>query len=150
MKDRLEVIAAGEIAERSTEAKGSKYASPSIRGPLLVATFVKPEDRNDALWAALEGRDVGVRPKFFVDYGSQIEPIKQKLKPLSVLRRRNQEFDQIIGKALRELERPAEDFGWLPVKHTRGFLDRAGGSTDGLSREVRADRPVLRRRRRLA
>jgi hypothetical protein len=22
---------------------------------------------------------------------------------------------------LRELHRPAEDFGWLPVKHTRGF-----------------------------
>ena len=122
VKDRLEVIAAGEIAEKDLlEAKGSKYASPSIRGPVLVATFVKPEDSNDALWAALEGRDVGVRPKFFVDYGSQIEPIKRQLKPLSELRRRNQEFEQIIEKGLRELQRPAEDFGWLPVKHTRGF-----------------------------
>ena len=104
-----------------------------------MATFVKPEDKNDALWAGLEGRDVGVRPKFFVDYGSQIEPIKQQLKPLSVLRRRNQEFEQIIGKALRELERPAEDFGWLPVKHTRGFWTALSGSTDWLSREVRTD-----------
>ena len=122
VKDRLEVIAAGEIAEKDLlEAKGSKYASPSIRGPVLVATFVKPEDRNDALWASVEGRDVGVRPKFFVDYGSQLEPIKKKLKPLSVLRRRSQEFEQIIAESLRELHRPAEDFGWLPVKHTRGF-----------------------------
>ena len=132
VKDRLEVIAAGEIAEKDLlEAKGSKYASPSIRGPVLVATFVKPGDKNDALWAAIEGRDVGVRPKFFVDYGSQIEPIKQQLEPLSKLRRRNQEFEHIIAKALRELQRPAEDFGWLPVKHTRGFwtalVDRETG-----------------------
>ena len=120
--DRLEVIAAGEIAEKDRlEAKGSKYASPSMRGPLLVATLVKPEDRDDALWASLEGRDVGVRPKFFVDYGSQIVPIEQHLKPLSALRRRNQGFEQIIAKALRELHRPADDLGWLPVKHTRGF-----------------------------
>jgi len=123
VKDRLEVIAAGEISEKDLlEAKGSKYAFRSIRGPVLVATFVKPEDRNDALLAAvLEGRDVGVRPKFFVDYGSQIERIKRQLKPLSELRRRNQEFERVIAKSLRELQRPAEDFGWLPVKHTRGF-----------------------------
>jgi len=122
VKDRLEVIAAGEIAEKDLlEAKGSKYASPSMRGPVLVATFVKPADKDDALWAALEGRDVGVRPKFFVDYGSQIEPIKKRLKPLSQLRRRNREFERIIAESLRELHRPAEDFGWLPVKHTRGF-----------------------------
>jgi len=132
VKDRLEVIAAGEIAQKDLlEAKGSKYASPSIRGPVLVATFVKPEDRNDALWASVEGRDVGVRPKFFVNYGSQLEPIKKKLKPLSVLRRRSQEFEQIIAESLRELHRPAEDFGWLPVKHTRGFwtalVDRQTG-----------------------
>ena len=132
VKDRLEVIAAGEIAKKDLlEARGLKYASLSPRGPVLVATFVRPEDRNDALWTALEGRDVGVRPKFFVDYGSQIEPIKKQLKPLSELRQRNRQFEQIIAQALRELQRPAEDFGWLPVRHTRGFwtvlVDRKTG-----------------------
>ncbi len=132
VKDRLEVIAAGEIAEKDRlEANGSRYASPSMRGPVLVATLVKPEDRNDALWAGLAGRDVGVRPKFYVDYGSQIERIKQKLKPLSTLQQRSQGYERIIAEGLRELHRPAEDFGWLPVRHTRGFwtalVDRQTG-----------------------
>ena len=132
VKDRLEVIAAGEISEKDRlEAKESKFVSPPVRGPMLVATFVRPEDHNDALWTALEGRDIGVRPKFYVDYESQIERVKKHLKPLSALQRRNQEFDQIIATALRELERPADDFGWLPVKHTRGIwtalVDRQTG-----------------------
>ena len=132
VKDRLEVIAAGEIAQEDLlEAKGSKYASLSMGGPLLVATLVKPEDTDDALWAGLAGRDIGVRPKFYVDYGSQIERIKQHLKPLSELRRRSQGFERIIAESLRELHRPAEDFGWLPVRHTRGFwtalVDRQTG-----------------------
>jgi hypothetical protein len=122
VKDRLEVIAAGEIAEKDRlDAKGSSYASLSMRGPRLVATYVRPEDMNDALWAGLEGRDVGVRPKFYVAYGSQIDIIKRRLKPLSELRQRNHAFEQIIATSLRKRQRPAEDFGWLPVKHARGF-----------------------------
>ena len=132
VKDRIEVIAAGEIAERDLlEAKGSKYSAPSLLGPIMVATLVKREDRNDALWAGLEGRDVGVRPKFYVDYESQIGAVKQHLKPLSALQDRRPEFDQVISQSLRELNRPATDFGWLPVKHTRGFwtalVDRKTG-----------------------
>lgn len=132
VKDRLEVIAAGEIAEKDlVEARGSKYGSPSLSGPVMVATLVRPADRNDALWAGLAGRDVSVRPKFFVDYGSRVDVIKSRLKPLSELQRRNQGFEQIIAASLRELRRPAEDFGWLPVKHTRGFwtvlVDRRTG-----------------------
>ena len=132
VKDRLEVIAAGEIAQGDLlEAKGSKYASLSMAGPLLVATLVRPEDEDDALWAGLAGRDIGVRPKFYVDYGSQIERIKQHLKPLSELRQRSQGDERIIAEGLRKLHRPAEDFGWLPVRHTRGFwtalVDRQTG-----------------------
>jgi len=122
VKDRIEVIAAAEISENDIlDARGSKYSTPSWRGPELVATYVRPEDSNDALWAAIEGRDVGMRPKFYVDYGSQVETIKQHLKPLSVLRQRSPEYEQVIAESVSELKRPAEDFGWLPVRHTRGF-----------------------------
>jgi hypothetical protein len=122
VKDRIEVIAAGEIAERDLlEAKGSKYASLSWRGPILVATHVKREDQDDALWAGLEGRDIGQRPKFYVDYETRVDTIRKHLKPLADLRRRSAEFERIIGTSLHDLGRPAEDFGWLPVRHTRGF-----------------------------
>jgi hypothetical protein len=50
VKDRLEVVAAGAIAEKDLlEAKGSKYASPSMRGPVLVATWVA---RRSKVWSA--------------------------------------------------------------------------------------------------
>jgi hypothetical protein len=122
VKDRIEVIAAGEIAERDwREAKGSTYAAPSWRGPELVATHVKLADRNDALDGGLAGRDVGVRPKFYVEYATRVKTVKQHLKPLSVLRQRSPKYEAIIAESLDELNRPAEDFGWLPVRHTRGF-----------------------------
>ncbi len=132
VKDRFEVIAAGEIAERDwREAEGSSYGSPPWHGPELVATHVKPADRNDALDGGLEGRDVGVRPKFYVEYDTQVDAIKRHVKPLSSLERRHQESAPLIAESLRELQRPAEDLGWLPVKHSRGFwtalVDRRSG-----------------------
>jgi len=132
VKDRLEVIAAGEIAERDwREARGSTYASPPWSGPVLVATHVKPADSNDALDGGLEGRDVGVRPKFYVEYDTQVDAIKRHVKPLSSLERRHQESAPLLAESLHELQRPAEDIGWLPVKHSRGFwtalVDRRSG-----------------------
>lgn len=132
VKDRIEVIAAGEIAEQDwQEAKGTKYASPPWRGPIMVATKVKRADRNDALDGGLKGRDVGVRPKFYVDYDSRVDVIKRRIKSLPSLERRHKEAGTLVAESLRELKRPAEDFGWLPVKHTHGFwtalMDRKTG-----------------------
>ncbi len=132
VKDRLEVVAAGEIAERDwQEAKGSAYASPPWHGPKLVATYVKPADSNDALDGGLQGRDVGVRPKFYVEYDTQVDAIKRHVMPLSSLERRHRDSVPLVEESLRELGRTAEDFGWFPVKHSRGFwtalVDRRTG-----------------------
>jgi hypothetical protein len=122
VKDRIEIIAAGEIGKQDLkEAEGTKYGKPSQTGPVLVATLVEQKDRNDALWAALEGRDVGVRPKFFVDYSTQADAIKRQARPLPSLLESRPESKLFVQEALDQLKRPAEDFGWLPVKHTRGF-----------------------------
>jgi hypothetical protein len=122
VKDRLEVIAAGEIADTDrAEAKNAKYGTARRWGPLLVATFVEPQDKSDALWAALEGRDVGVRPKFYVEYETQIDAIKLQSKPLETLEKRRPDSKGPIREALTELQRPASDFRWLPVRHTKGF-----------------------------
>jgi hypothetical protein len=132
VKDRLEVIAAGEIAEQDwEEAKGAKYSSPSWNGPVLVGTYVSRKNWNDALDGGLKGRDVGVRPKFYVHYERISGGIKRKLRPLANLERRHKEAAPLIAAALSELGRPAEDFGWVPVKHTHGFwtalMDRKTG-----------------------
>jgi hypothetical protein len=132
VKDRLEVIAAGEIAEQDwQDATDAKFASPPWRGPVLIATHVQRKDINDALDGGLTGRDIGARPKFYVEYSSRLGAIKRKVKPLPALERRHPKSSKLIESSLRELGRPAEDFGWLPVKHTRGFwtalVDRRSG-----------------------
>ncbi len=132
VKDRLEVIAAGEIAEQDRlEAEGSKYGKLSWRGPVLVATYVKPADRDDALTGGLLGRDIGVRPRFYVDYARHVDVIRKGLQPIAKLERRHRDARPLVDETLRELKRPAEDFGWLPVRHTRGFwtalVDRQTG-----------------------
>ncbi len=57
--------------------------------------------------------------------------VKRKVKPLSSLERRHRESAPLVAESLRELRRPAEDLGWLPVKHSRGFwtalVDRRSG-----------------------
>ncbi|HVF17101.1 MAG TPA: TfpX/TfpZ family type IV pilin accessory protein [Steroidobacteraceae bacterium] len=121
-QDRLEVIAAGEILESErAQARDPKYAGLSHSGPVLVATHVKPEERNDALFAALEGRDISVRPKFYVDYQTQLDAIRARTQPLEKLEQKHPESKPFLDTGLKELRREARDFGWLPVKHTRGF-----------------------------
>lgn len=131
VKDRLEVIAAAEIGEKDLLEARAPYDRLPWRGPRLVATYVKPEDSNDALTQGLEGHDVGVRPKFYVDYASQLPQIQRRLKSLPPLMRRSREFGRVIRAALDEVGRPAEDFGWLPVRHPKGFwtvlIDRRTG-----------------------
>jgi hypothetical protein len=132
VKDRLEVIAAGEISDKDlAEAKDSKYGDPPHWGPVLVATQVPAQDKNDALWAALEGRDVGVRPKFYVSYETQLNVIKERLEPIAKLEQFHPDSKPLVAAALAELNKPAAEFGWLPVRHTRGFwtalIDRNTG-----------------------
>lgn len=132
VKDRLEVISAGEIGLKDwQEAAGSMFDSPPWTGPVLIATFVQPKDSNDALDGGLRGHDIGVRPKFYVDYASQVDAIKRKIIELPVLEQRHAEAGALVSRSLQELRRPAADFGWLPVKHRRGFwtvlIDRQTG-----------------------
>jgi hypothetical protein len=132
VKDRIEVIAAGEIDQQGwQEAAGSQFPSPSWTGPRLVATYVRPEDINDALEGGLTGRDIGMRPKFFVDYATQVETIKGQIRDLPGLERRHREATPLVQAALAELGSPADELGWVPVKHTRGFwtalMDRKTG-----------------------
>jgi hypothetical protein len=132
VKDRIEVIAAGEISKTDREeAKHAKFGTPRRWGPMLVATSVDQKDKSDALWAALEGRDVGVRPKFYVEYATQVEEIKRQARPLETLEKHHPRSKPLIDEALADLKKPATDFLWLPVRHTKGFwtvlIDRNSG-----------------------
>lgn len=119
--DRLEVVTAGEVADEDlADARIDTYRRRPLWGPQLVATEVKPEERNDALESALAGKDISVRPKFFVSYDTQRASIQAKLQPLDALRQKNAEANRLISERFVDASQLSE-LRWLPVKHKNGF-----------------------------
>jgi hypothetical protein len=133
--DRLEVVTAAEIApEDLKEARLDQFRTLPLWGPVFAATRVEKQDQADALDWALAGKDVTLRPKFFVPYADELANIKARMRPLAELQRAVQRIenaagaDSEIGKKLMEAD---ASLTWLPVKHKKGFwtalLDPATG-----------------------
>ncbi|HEY8539393.1 MAG TPA: TfpX/TfpZ family type IV pilin accessory protein [Steroidobacteraceae bacterium] len=115
--DRLEVITAAEIAPQDLkEARLEQFRELPVWGPALAAARVEEKDQQDALDWALAGKDITVRPKFFVPYADELPKIKARMRPLSELRRATE--DPLVAKKLAEA---SESTMWLPVQHKNGF-----------------------------
>jgi hypothetical protein len=121
-KDRIEVITAHAIEDNDlAEAPLEEYRRRPWLGPEFVTTVVPSADETDALMQGLAGKDVSVRPKFYVPYESRIELIKIKLNPLSELTRKFPARQPEVTAALQAHGVPVEHTAWLPVQHRRGF-----------------------------
>lgn len=132
VKDRLEVVTAIEIDDADLQdAIEARYRSRPKWGPQFVATAVPPEDHNDVLFTALEGKDVTVRPRYYVPYESQLDQIKERAQPLSALAERHAEAKQILSSATQSSGIPPARLRWLPVKHRRGFWTALIDLNDG-------------------
>jgi len=122
VQDRIEVVTAAEIEPNElADAKLPAFRILPKWGPELVATHVPPEEHNDALFAAFEGRDVSVRPKFYVPYDSQREQIEARAQPLSKLYEKHPDAAELVAASEPDLEIPLDEVRWLPVKHKNGF-----------------------------
>lgn len=121
-KDQIEVVSAGEIApEDLAEAKRPEYQALPMWGPRFVATSVPATDRTDALFTALQGKDVSFRPKFYVEYESQLEDIRRMSKPLSEITAKHPDLASVLDEAVRASGKDAQQLRWLSVKHRKGF-----------------------------
>ena len=121
-KDRIEVIASQAIEDDDLrQARHEQYRKRPWLGPELVAVVVPSEDESDALMLGLAGKDVSLRPKFYVPYESQIDQVKAKLGAVPELTTRFPAVTQEIESALRDHGIAADGAGWLPVQHRRGF-----------------------------
>jgi len=121
-KDQIEVVSAGELAAQDlAEAKDPKYRKLPLWGPRFVATSVPASDRTDALFTAIAGKDVALRPKFYVEYDSQLEDIRRVAKPLSTITAKHPKLAPMLEEAVRESGKDASDLRWLSVKHRKGF-----------------------------
>jgi hypothetical protein len=121
-KDRIEVIAAQAIEPTDlAEAKVEEFRHRPWFGPKFVAAFVPEGEENDALSKGLAGKDVSVRPRFYVPYESQVELIKAKLNPVAQLTQKFPTVTADVESALREHAITSEQAGWLPVQNRWGF-----------------------------
>lgn len=122
VKDRFEVITAMEIEKDDLQqAKLPEFKSLPKFGPVLVGTHVNAEDSNEALFAGLAGRDVSVRPRFYVPYDQVREEAKKQIESIELLEKNKPQAKAQIDAAVHEAKRKADQLGWLPVKHRTGF-----------------------------
>jgi hypothetical protein len=121
-KDRLEVVNALTIEDSDlAEASNPQFAHRPWFGPRLVAAVVQPKDQNDALMQGLAGKDVSARPKFYVDYASQLDAIKASSKPMEGLLSKAPASRPMVDALLTKHGRTTEQARWMPVQYRDNF-----------------------------
>ncbi|HEU4602343.1 MAG TPA: TfpX/TfpZ family type IV pilin accessory protein [Steroidobacteraceae bacterium] len=128
-KDHLQVVCASEIDEQEiAQVREPKYKSLPKWGPRMVGTKVPREDHNDALFKALTGRDVPLRPRFYVPYKLIAKEVGQRAHSLAEAKAQH---SSALNAAAAELGFPMDRLGWLPVLHRTGawtaIIDRRSG-----------------------
>jgi hypothetical protein len=116
--DRLEVVSKQDLLpEELAAAKDPRYATVPFMGIRFAATLVKTEDHNEALFTALEGRDVHVRPRFYVPYETRLDDLRKNGGMLDALVSTHPAHAELIARARAELDIPEERLRWLPVRY---------------------------------
>jgi hypothetical protein len=123
IKDRLEVISAGELEEGDLAQGADGYRERPKWGPQLVGTQLPqdPAERSKVMSLALAGKDYSVLPAYYVPYEQNLPEIRQRALLVSELEKRHPAAKPLVSSAAAKLRVPVEKLVWLPVKHRRGF-----------------------------
>jgi hypothetical protein len=120
--DRFEVVSAAELTDAELAAAPiEKYRSRPRWGPERVATFVPPDKRNESLFSALDGKDVQVLPRYYVDYGTQIGELRKRAVPVEALAHKQPAVASVLNEARESLTTLGNQVAALPIRHPRGF-----------------------------
>jgi hypothetical protein len=120
--DRLEIVLADDLREKElAQASAAEFSRLPWTGPRLVSVVVPKAERQDALFAALDGNEEHQRPRFYQPYEAQLPEIRKHARPLVALTRSKPASVPLLDEALRDVDLPHERLGWLPVHHFRGF-----------------------------
>jgi hypothetical protein len=128
--DRFEVVLADDLKDEDLLAAKDPYRTRPKWGPELVATQMPTDvkERNDLLFAGLQGRDIQTFPRYYVAYEAAREQIKRRAQPMEALYKHHPEARQLVADA--KLAVPESELRWLPIRG-RSFwtvlLDANGG-----------------------
>lgn len=121
VKDRFEVVIAEDLADKDLLAAQDPYRTRPKWGPILIGTQrpTTREDRNDLVFAAMEGKDIQNFPRYFVPYEKVAEEVKQAVKPMELLYKHRPEARQLIAD--EKLGVPEAQLRWTPIRGVRSF-----------------------------
>lgn len=124
VKDRFEVVAAMELDPADfKDVKEVRFRSLPWYGPVLVAAEspISSSERSELLFSALAGKDIQLMPKYYRPFESQIEGVRSRALPISLLNERKPGEGALIKDAISQLKKDEAALRWLPVKHSFGF-----------------------------
>ena len=124
VKDRFELVQANAIEDEAFVEASPPFNSKPWTGPMLVGTRM-PEDadaQDKILMSALGGGpDIHAMPMFYVPYESQKSQVLARAKPLTDLRGRTEDADNVVTNWLEGEQKNAKDFAYYPFKARAGF-----------------------------
>jgi hypothetical protein len=121
-KDRIEIVTARDVPpEELAAAKDPEYATLPWTGPRFVSVIIPAADQQEALFAALEGREEMTRPRFHQPYETALPEIRKRAGKLDELAAKHPEAKAAIDAAAADTKIPGERLRWLPVRHRKGF-----------------------------
>lgn len=131
VKDRLEVVRAEDLADKDLQAAQDPYRTRPKWGPVLIGTR-RPdtrEERNDLVFAAMEGKDLQNFPRYFVPYEQVADQVKQVALPMEKLYKHRPEARQQIAD--EKLGVPEAQLRWMPIQGNQSFWTVLVDATNG-------------------
>lgn len=121
VKDRFEVVMAEEITDAELQKAKEPYRSRPKLGPVLVGTQAPTdrEQRNELVFASMEGKDVQNFPRYYVDYEKNIDAVKERARPIEELEKLHPQAKELV--AAEGLDTPRDKLRWLPVRSPKAF-----------------------------
>lgn len=133
VKDRFELVRAGELADADLARAAPAYASLSWFGYRLAGAKVpkNPKEQMELLNAALGGKDIQYHPQYYVDYREVAPEAAKKAAPMSRLRELNPgqvaEIDSLVARI-----GPESRLGFLPMRAGKSDMTVVVEKSDGL------------------
>lgn len=122
--DRFEVVTALELEPSDlAEATYETYRSLPWLGPSLVGVRLpdNADEHTEALFTALGGKDLQLRPKFYADYETFRSAILSRAQPLESLVEQHSKASDFLSAATKHHGKQPGDVAWLPLRHRFGF-----------------------------
>ncbi|MDO1527793.1 TfpX/TfpZ family type IV pilin accessory protein [Fulvimonas sp. R45] len=133
--DRFNLVTAEDLDPKDlAQGRAPAFRTLSWTGPRVVGAPVPtdPAERNEVIKSGLDGKDIQLLPKYYVDYTSVVPALLKHARPLAELRRINPHAGPVLDRWLaRHTARTDTNTVWLPLMARKTSLTMLVDGTNG-------------------